>query len=42
MALREVEGSELGGANPCAVDGLEDATSTFTLIADLKREKLCG
>jgi len=34
MALGEVEGSELSSANPCAVDGLEDATGTFTLISD--------
>ena len=36
MALGEVEGSEGGGANPRAGDGLEDATGTFTLISDLK------
>lgn len=35
MALREVEGTERGSSNPGAVDGLEDATSTFTLISDL-------
>ena len=36
MALGEVEGAELSSANPCAVGGLEDATSTFTLISDLE------
>jgi len=42
MALREVEVAELSSANPGAVDGLEDATGTFTLVSDLNRERLCG
>lgn len=39
MALGEIEGSELSSANPSAVDGLEDATGTFTLIPDLERSE---
>jgi hypothetical protein len=39
MALGEIEGSELGGANTGAVDGLENATLALTLVSNLEKKE---
>jgi hypothetical protein len=38
MTLGKVEGTEVGGANTGACDGLEDATLALTLVSNLEKE----